>query len=80
WCKFRRVYCLRNSRRELLRLQILTPRNLARLVFLTLLNLKAAAINSTPHLLVLLGINLLILLASIPSTCGWFVVVPLCCL
>ncbi|KAG0599435.1 hypothetical protein M758_12G151400 [Ceratodon purpureus] len=61
--------------------EILTaPRNLARLVTLMLLNLKVAAIDSTPHLLVLWGINLLFPFAGIPSACGWFVVVPVCCL
>ncbi|KAG0555168.1 hypothetical protein KC19_12G149300 [Ceratodon purpureus] len=62
--------------------EILTaPRNLAGLVTLTLLNLEVAAIDSTPHLLVLSGIiHLLFPFAGIPSACGWFVVVPVCCL
>ncbi|KAG0555164.1 hypothetical protein KC19_12G148900 [Ceratodon purpureus] len=48
-------------------LQNLTaPRNLARLVTLTLLSLKVAAIDSTPHLLVLWGINLLF------QSTGWY--------
>ncbi|KAG0599384.1 hypothetical protein M758_12G148200, partial [Ceratodon purpureus] len=79
WCKSR-VYNLRNWRKEVLRYILTAPRNLARLVTRTLLNLKVAAIDSTPHLLVLWGINLLFPLAGIPSACGWFVVVPVCCL